>query len=191
MVMLRRTRPACGREGRPAPRASPPRRPGDAAPRRRLADRAAWSCAAFRQHLEAQRAGERRGLDEPHVARCRRGGASRRCGRRPGRAAPRRSGSSRRRGCAAGTKPSAPVSSSCTNRPERVTPVMRPVELRADPVGQVVGDQPVDRLALGRHGAALGGRDLRRDLRQLRDRSSSGRPSVARASARGSGRGAR
>ena len=36
----------------------------------------------------------------------------------------------------------------------------------ADPVGEVVRDQPVVGLALGLHGAPLGGGNLRRDLAQ-------------------------
>ena len=44
---------------------------------------------------------------------------------------------------------------------------MRPSKIGADLVAQELGDEPVDRLALGRHGAPLGRRDLRGDLRQL------------------------
>ncbi|MGT2485776.1 hypothetical protein ACU4GA_06680 [Methylobacterium oryzae CBMB20] len=40
----------------------------------------------------------------------------------------------------------------------------------------MVGDQPVDGLALGRHGAALGRRDLLADLRQLAERNVGGEP---------------
>ena len=41
------------------------------------------------------------------------------------------------------------------------------LEGRADPVGEVMGDEPVDRLALRRHRPALGDRDARPDLREL------------------------
>ena len=85
--------------------------------------------APFGQKLESQRAGDRRGLDQLDGDACRRADSSRRCGRRSARGAPRDSGSSRRRSVRAGMKPSAPVSSSFTNRPARVTPLMRPAKV--------------------------------------------------------------
>ena len=65
-------------------------------------------------------------------------------------------------------KPSAPVSSSLTNRPARVAPEMWPVKVAPIAVGEEMRDQAIDGLALGRHGAPLGGRDARRDLAQGR-----------------------
>ncbi len=43
------------------------------------------------------------------------------------------------------------------------------LEARADAVGEMVRDQPVIGFALGLHGAALGRRNLRGNLRQRRD----------------------
>ena len=86
----------------------------------------------------------------------------------------------------AGMKPSAPVSSSLTNRPARVTPEMRPSKRRADAVGEVMRDQPVVGLALGLHGAALGRRNLRGDLGQRRGVLALGQAVGAEVSARGS-----
>ena len=83
-------------------------------------------------------------------------------------------------------KPSAPVSSSLTNRPARVTPATA-AEGGADAVGEEMGDQPVDGFALGRHGAALGGGDAGRDLGE-RFRRRVGQPAVAEPRARISAR---
>ena len=63
-----------------------------------------------------------------------------------------------------GTKPSAPNCGSETNSPDLVTAGDAPVELFADAFGQMVGDQPVDGVALGGHGAALEGRDFGGDI---------------------------
>ena len=49
-----------------------------------------------------------------------------------------------------------------------MTPEMRPSKRVADALGEIAGDQPVDRLALGRHGAPLGGRDQPGDLLEPR-----------------------
>ena len=64
---------------------------------------------------------------------------------------------------------------------------MRRREGRADLVGEIGGDQPVDRLALGRHGAALGGRDVLGDLASS-PACDVGQAVVAEAAARGSAR---
>ena len=65
---------------------------------------------------------------------------------------------------------------------------MRPVEGRADAVGKVMGDEPVDGLAFRRHGAALGGRDARPDLGKLGQWRRAGIPSGPSLSARISAR---
>ena len=83
-------------------------------------------------------------------------------------------------------KPSAPVSRRRTNRPERVTPEMRPVELGADLAGEELRQQPVGRLALGQHGAPLGGRDVLGDAGQLAA-SASRQPILAEAERRDQG----
>ena len=64
------------------------------------------------------------------------------------------------------------------------------LEDRADAVGEEMRDQPVDRLALGLHGAPLGGRDARRDFVQRRHVMAFGSPSEPNES-RGSARDAR
>ena len=62
-----------------------------------------------------------------------------------------------------GTKPSAPLSSSSTKRPGARDAADAALELRADALGKPGGDQPVDGVALRRHGAPLGDRDLAGD----------------------------
>ena len=74
-------------------------------------------------------------------------------------------------------KPSAPVSASLTNRPERVTPLMRPVKVAPIAISEKMRDQAVDGFALGRHGAALGRGNLRRDFAE-RPAVASGRQAV-------------
>ena len=49
---------------------------------------------------------------------------------------------------------------------------MRAAKDGADAVGEIGGDEPVDRLALGGHRAALGGRNVLGDLRQFPPRAS-------------------
>ena len=68
---------------------------------------------------------------------------------------------------AAGTKPSAPVSSSLMKKPGLGDAGDLALECGADPVGQEMGDQAVVCLPLRRHGAALGRRDAGADLDQL------------------------
>ena len=58
------------------------------------------------------------------------------------------------------------------------------IEGRADAVGEEMRDQAVGGLALGQHGAALGGRDLRTDLREGLLICAPGRPSGPSLSAR-------
>ncbi len=67
------------------------------------------------------------------------------------------------------------------NRPARVTPLMRPSKLRADPVGEEVRDQAVRGFALGLHRAALGGGNASRDLVQRLHRRRSRQAVVAEA----------
>ena len=69
----------------------------------------------------------------------------------------------------AGTKPSAPVSSSLTNRPGAGRAGNVPLERCADPVGEEMGEQPIECFALRLHGAPLGGGDLRADFGERRD----------------------
>ena len=71
----------------------------------------------------------------------------------------------------AGTSPSAPVSSSETKTPKRVTPAMRPCELGARVLGEIGGAVAILRVALGGLRAPLGGRDVRGHGLQRRPRS--------------------
>ena len=48
-----------------------------------------------------------------------------------------------------------------------MTPGDARLELGADAIGEMGGDEPVDRLALGRHGAPLGGGNVLGDLREF------------------------
>ena len=85
----------------------------------------------------------------------------------------------------AGTKPSAPVSSSFDEQAGAGDAGNAAVEGRADAVGEEMRDQPVGGLALGLHGAPLGGGDLRGDFGQLRSVGMlSARPSAPSLSAR-------
>ena len=67
----------------------------------------------------------------------------------------------------AGTKPSAPVLVELDEQAGAGDAGDAALEGGADAVGEEMRDQPVVGLALGHHGAALGGGNLRRDLGQL------------------------
>ena len=79
----------------------------------------------------------------------------------------------------AGTKPSAPVSSQLHEQAGAVHAGDAAVEGGADAVGEEMRDQPVVGLALGQHGAALGGGNLRGDFGQRLDVGGLGQAVVA------------